>query len=127
MRWAYLIKSSTPKKSVIPSHKFNITFSDFKLYANGIYFVYCYRRQGGYGSALESIHSTMLRACPERSRMGAGSERLGDAIRHWARFGSPRPLIYAVGSNAINPSRKAAVFANFFGVNPNNTTRLALI
>jgi len=32
---------------------------------------------------------------------------------------SEQAFIYAVGSNAINPSRKAAAFISFFGVKPN--------
>jgi hypothetical protein len=32
---------------------------------------------------------------------------------------SEQAFIYAVGSNAINPSRKAAVFVSFFEVEPN--------
>jgi stage V sporulation protein SpoVS len=39
---------------------------------------------------------------------------------------SEQAFIYAVGSNAINPSRKAAVFVSFFEVEPKNFFRTSL-
>jgi hypothetical protein len=39
---------------------------------------------------------------------------------------SEQAFIYAVGSNAINPSRKAAVFISFFGVEHKNFFRISL-